>query len=590
MAQSCLERAAGNPLFLEQLLRSVQEGTEEGLPDSIQSLVLARMDRLKPEDKRALQAASVIGQRFDGEALYDLLETDDYDCSGLVEHNLVRPEGGGYLFTHALIQESVYGSLLKRQRKELHQKAAEWFAGSDLALHAEHLGLSGDEAAPEAFLEAAREEAEKFHIDRALELVSRGLDIVPESNSFALKYLRGDLLRHIGSVDESIDTYREAKEVATENIEHCHASLGIAEGLRLIEGYDEMLEQLDAAEVIATSQTLSAELAQIYKLRGNAHFRRGENEACLEASKRCLEHARKAGSPTLEAQSLSNLADAEQARARMVSAHDYVRRCVELCHEHGLVRILAPNLMMLGLTSFYKNEFQETLKQTRAAVELVEKTGAPKASMGILMGFAWRMSDTLWADNLTEAKNMVNQGIDIARQVGARQLVGWGQMTLARIAIQEDHRDEARNLALEVINLYRKAAVRTWEPMILGVLARATDDFDEYRSALAEGEKLIRTSTGEACFYFYRDAMAACLQREEWDEVYRYAQALEDYTYAEPLPLTDFFIAQGRALASVGRGKRDDEVMQELQHLRDEAERVGLKSVIPALEQALLSA
>ncbi len=175
LAQSCLERAAGNPLFLEQLLRNVREGTTKGLPDSIQSLVLARMDRLKPEDKRALQAAAVIGQRFDGEALYDLLETDDYDCSGLVEHNLVRTEGNGYLFTHALIQESVYGSLLKRQRKELHQKAAEWFAGRDLVLHAEHLGLSDDEAAPEAFLEAAREEAEKFRIDRALELVSRGL-------------------------------------------------------------------------------------------------------------------------------------------------------------------------------------------------------------------------------------------------------------------------------------------------------------------------------------------------------------------------------------------------------------------------------
>jgi len=69
LAESCLERAAGNPLFLEQLLRNAQEGTGESLPDSIQSLVLARMDRLAAEDKRALQAASVIGQRFHPDAL-----------------------------------------------------------------------------------------------------------------------------------------------------------------------------------------------------------------------------------------------------------------------------------------------------------------------------------------------------------------------------------------------------------------------------------------------------------------------------------------------------------------------------------------
>ena len=43
LVESCLERAAGNPLFLEQLLRAAQEGSDTSLPDSIQSLVLARM-------------------------------------------------------------------------------------------------------------------------------------------------------------------------------------------------------------------------------------------------------------------------------------------------------------------------------------------------------------------------------------------------------------------------------------------------------------------------------------------------------------------------------------------------------------------
>jgi len=60
-AASCLERAAGNPLFLEQLLRNGEEHAEGTVPDSIQSLVQARMDRLKPKDKQALQTASCSG-------------------------------------------------------------------------------------------------------------------------------------------------------------------------------------------------------------------------------------------------------------------------------------------------------------------------------------------------------------------------------------------------------------------------------------------------------------------------------------------------------------------------------------------------
>lgn len=587
MAKSCLDRGAGNPLFLEQLLRNAQEGTSKSIPDSIQSLVLARMDQLEPDDKWALQVASVIGQRFDPGALSHLLGAHEYNCHELIKHNLVRSVEEHYFFSHALIQESVYGSLLKQQRQELHRMAAEWFAGSDLVLRAKHLKHSRDEAAPEAFLEAAREQADQYRIDRALELVNQGLEITPETSAFALRCLKGDLLRHLGSVKESIDTFREAREVTTKDLDQCRASIGIAEGLRITEEYDEMLEQLNKAEVIATPLSLSEELAQIYKLRGNAYFSRGENEACFEASRRCLEHARDARSPALEAQSLGNLADAEQARARMMSALDYSRRCVELSRENGLGRILVANLPVVALSLFYQNEFQATLDYYREAFELADKLGDPRAKMGPMLGLACRMADTLWANNLAKAKNTVNEANDIARSVGTQLVEGWGQMCLARIAIQEGQRDEARSLALETLDLFRETGMRTWEPMVLGILAEATDDPNQHRSALAEGENIIATSTGEACLYFYRDAMGACLQKGEWGEVDRYAQALGDYTCSEPLPLANFFIARGRALANFGRGECGDATMQELKRLRDEAERVGLKVAIPALDEAL---
>ena len=585
LARSCLDRSAGNPLFLEQLLRNAQTGNADSIPDSIQSLVLARIDRLETEDKRALQTASVLGQRFNEGALHHMLGTQDYACHELIKNNLVRPLGDQYLFSHALIQESVYKSLLKRRRQELHRKAAEWFAGSDRVLRAEHLGHAADQVAPQAFLEAAREQAEQYRVDSALELVNQGLAIAPQAGGFPLKCLQGDLLRYLGSVKESIDVFREALTRATEALESCHACIGIAEGLRITEDYDEMLEQLDVAEKLASPLKHPAEMAQIYKLRGNAYFSRGENEACLEASRRCLEYAREAQSPSLEAQALGNLADAEQARACMMSALEFSRQCVEVSREHGLGRILAANLGVVALALFYQNEFEETLRHYRETLELADKIGDPGAKMGSMQGLACRMADTLWADDLTQAKNMLDEANDIARGVGAQLMEGWGRMCLARIALQEGHRDNARKLALETLELFRKSGVRTWEPMVLGVLAQATDDSDQHRSALAEGESILDISSGEACFYFYRDAMEACLQSEEWDEVNRYAKALEDYTSAEPLPLTDFFIARGRALAQFGRGERSDETMDELERLRNEAEGVGLKVALPALEE-----
>jgi hypothetical protein len=61
-AQRCVERAAGNPLFLDQLLRHADEGQAVAVPGSVQNLVQARIDRLDPADKEAAQAASVLGR------------------------------------------------------------------------------------------------------------------------------------------------------------------------------------------------------------------------------------------------------------------------------------------------------------------------------------------------------------------------------------------------------------------------------------------------------------------------------------------------------------------------------------------------
>ena len=95
------------PLFLEQLLRGAEEGEGSGVPPTIQSLVLARMDRLAARDKAALQAAAVIGKRFPLERC-TFSSTIRLRLQCLVAADLVRPDSGDYLFAHALIQEGVH--------------------------------------------------------------------------------------------------------------------------------------------------------------------------------------------------------------------------------------------------------------------------------------------------------------------------------------------------------------------------------------------------------------------------------------------------------------------------------------------------
>ena len=589
MAKRCVERAAGNPLFLEQLLLGVEKGGSESVPDSIKSLVLARMDHLPAQDKQALRAAAVLGQQFELEGLRYIIDKPDYGCLGLVEHHLLRPEGGFYLFTHALIQEGAYSSLLKRQQCELHLRAAAWFAGRDCVLHAEHLNRAGDAKAADAYLEAALEQSSQYRPERALELTRRGLEIVEDSRHFELNFLEGQLLKSLGFAVESLDAYRRAGDTAADDRERCHSLLGLAEGLDLTGAHQELVEVLIEAESIAQARSLTLELARIYKIRGGVHYSQGEIQACLEANRASLKFARDVGSLEAEAHALSGLGDAECSRGRFISAFRHFDQCVELAQEHGFGGVIAANQQMRAWVRQWQNEFKASTEDYREALDLAVKTRQARSEMNALLiggEICARKGD------LIEGEKLLMRCLEITRRLSSRGFEGTCLGILGRIRFLQGNQHEALELAQKAIDILRESESGMTQngPYALGLLALATQDADQRRLVLEEGEALLASgSVGHNYLEFYVDAMEVCLQLSEWDEVDRYARALEDYTHDEPLPRSDLFIARGRVLAAHGRGNRDLETMEELQRLYDKVERVGLKHALPALEVALTS-
>ena len=127
-----LSVAEGNPLFIEQLLAAAVEDGLDTLPDSIQTLLAARLDRLDEVDRAAVQAAAVCGASFTTEDVSTLVGGDPAaSLVTLVRRELIRPgEAGdpgreGWSFRHTLIREVAYGSIPKTRRAELHERVAE---------------------------------------------------------------------------------------------------------------------------------------------------------------------------------------------------------------------------------------------------------------------------------------------------------------------------------------------------------------------------------------------------------------------------------------------------------------------------------
>jgi len=145
-----LQKAEGNPFFVEQVIRSlidmgviVRDEAMGGwrittpveaiaIPNTIRGVIMARIDRLDEEVKEALKVASVIGRSFFYRVLRTIAEAEDKLDEHLVELQrveLIREKNRvpelEYIFKHALAQEAAYESTLLRRRQELHRQVGD---------------------------------------------------------------------------------------------------------------------------------------------------------------------------------------------------------------------------------------------------------------------------------------------------------------------------------------------------------------------------------------------------------------------------------------------------------------------------------
>ena len=586
LALACIERAGGNPLFLEQLLRNVEEGSEDAIPASIQSLVLARMDRLAARDRLAFQTAAVIGQRFDLGLLRRLIDAPDYTCDALVGNALVIPEGEDFLFAHALIQEGAYSSLLRSRRRELHRHAAEWFANHDPMLHAQHLDRAEDARAAAAYLDAAMAQRISFRSDAALRLVDRGLEISTDADDrHTLTCLKGELLRDLGDIVASTAIYREAITMSPHDEALCRAQIGLADGLRVSEGLDEALALLNEAQALAERRTMVPELARLHHLRGNIFFPLGNIEGCGREHELGLAYARRSGSAEAEARALGGLADAAYAQGRMRTAFEHFSSCVSLSREHGFGRIEVANRSMVGFSRFYLNEARQARADGDDAARAAALVGQPRAEMlGEFMGvFACHE-----LGEIESMKGYLERALRLARQLNARRFEAQALEKHARILLHEGRRTDAVDELHEALSICRESGTQFCGPIVMSALSLAAEDPAERAASLVEGQQMLaRGAVAHNHFWFHRDAIEALLAAEDADGAMRHVAALEDYARAEPLPWSSLFASRGRCLASVLREGLSGPVVDELKRIRAELLRAGLKTYVGRVDAAL---
>ena len=277
-ASFLIEKSGGNPLFLVEMIRAVLAQVAEGepalqpkqiadlsqidlaaisLPDSVQGLILAQIDRLRIEARRTLQLASVIGRIF-FYLILDMLaaqeqklaeQLDFLEQSDYVRHTGTSELGQTYAFRHSLIQESVYSTLLFERRQIYHCQIAESLVelfpyrideqAGLIAYHYEHANRPDEafhyyqQAADRARILYALEEGRTFYRAALRLLDGKGIAESPaQSQRARILFKLAQLYIQEFDFENAQDLYEQAFELFEQTTKDDHRTVSIERRFR----------------------------------------------------------------------------------------------------------------------------------------------------------------------------------------------------------------------------------------------------------------------------------------------------------------------------------------------------------------------
>ncbi|MGI9521583.1 MAG: ATP-binding protein, partial [Hyphomicrobiaceae bacterium] len=575
-----IEKAGGNPLFLEMMIRSTADSQTDALSGNLRSMVQARIDKLEPIDRRAIQAASVVGQRFDLALLQHLIDEPDYSPQGLLTRSLVSPLGDQYLFAHALVQEGVYASVTRRNAQAMHLKAANWYAERDLLLHAEHLAKADEERAASAYLNASLCQSELLRFETASNLLRKGVALADSlEDRFALNKALGDVAMQRNDLETANSAYKAALLTNPSEAEQVRLCLGVASSNRdqADDVIAEAVEYLDKAQELNTRLASDEVCVEIDSLRSLVNYSIGNLAEAYQGAQTAVEHAEKIGSPDLLLRALESFNAANYQFGRFKMCRTLGQRIIEIAQAENNIRFEIVGSYQVTVGYHYNNEFARAIQASALPIASGAKYGSLRQAC---LANEYIARTYICMGDLESARAHAEESLRIAQSANITLREALALIKLAEVSIEEGDTNSAQSLAQRAIDLSDGPYTAPWS---LATLALAAPNFEQAQERFRKAEEIMsaQSSSSHNHFHVRKAQIDTALKYEDWTLAERAADHLEAFTGPEPLPWTSFHIRRGRLIAKLGRGEQDEQSAQLLEELSKTCNETGMKAQLP---------
>jgi class 3 adenylate cyclase/tetratricopeptide (TPR) repeat protein len=630
-------RAEGNPFYVEELVKSLEESgalrraggrlaltrpvTELAIPDSIHDVIAARIDRLAEAPKRTLQLGAVIGREFTRRLVDRLAEIRERTEEFLREltaleliHERRRYPELAYMFKHALTQDVAYDSLLVQRRKELHgivgRAIEELYADrlpEQYEMLAHHFLKAEDWSRALDFLVKAAEKAtQAFGLRQALDLYGQALDAarhlghgVPAATVMAIHRARselcfglGDFVRARQEAEALVALAREAKDPAAE----AGALVQMANALQWSEDFGAADRYAREAIAIAEAAGAEAQRAGAFYVRGYMSAITGRLDAAEPDLLRALDIGRAVGDANRQAVALHMLALRHGWQARYEASQQVSDEGLRLARERRLVIPLVRCLWNQGLAWSELGAYDRGLAALTEALALAERVGDDALVPRLLNTLGWlRLECGDFADGMalsersyevTERSSRAGHGTGAERRTFIRNneadaFMARGDLAAAAEALKEaqavvEHPPPSRWMTWRYCTHYHAS---------LGQLALLHGDPARARR-LADESLEIATPTASRKYesWAWRLKGESAVMRHAWDEADEALQRAVAIAEAIRHPRQTWMSRLARGRLRAAQGRRDDAVhdyraaWSVIADLRDRTHDAGLRA------------
>jgi len=596
-----VERSAGTPLFCEEFIqmlidegRLVRDGDswraagpmgEIRVPHSIQAVLAARLDSLPDAEKSVLQAASVVGERFEVAQVWALAGGADAEAplDSLRRKGLVTGGDGTreeMAFRHILIRDAAYASLPKSERAALHdtfganleREAAEAQTLTEiLAHHAERaltmsieVGVEGEllERRAKRALEwsvAAGERAANRRdlttLEATLKNARSAAAQLPNGGQLVfrarLSLLEAERLMIVADYPAAAETLGGAAHLAEEaGLPEVVAKARLSEawianfaGMQDLDEFDRVVDR--AVEACRKAGDISGEI-EARHIGSNRFWSLGRLSEYIAINERLLEQARAIGDSAHVAAILVRLTPAEGMRGDQPAAERHIAEAEQMAATLGLRSIALGAMMQRAGRFFVMGDLVRAEEANREFLAAAEDAGAVQSLVSALRFLGRAL---IFRDKSAEAATVLNRALELSETSGER----WNRSELfglrARAALQLGE--------IEAAEGYINSALAYLRDDDVTAIAEAYDHLGSIREAQgrhAEAEAARRRAVGAIAPTEYNEmkvemglALAKSLvQRGALDEARLLIEEHERWAREQEIALWDLEIEELR--------------------------------------------